>query len=66
MLGNIIVNLVIHRKEKQDYLDNTVCGADHPVRIMCALAEQNLNRPQLISGFLSPQFSIPQVPYSML
>lgn len=65
MLGRMIVNVVIHRKGKQHYLHNTVCGADHPVRIMCALNEQNLNRPLLISGFLSFQFSIPQVPHSM-
>ncbi len=65
MLGKIIVNAAIHRKEKQQYLHYTVCGADHPGRIICALTEQNLNRPQLISGFLPLQFSIPQVPYSM-
>lgn len=50
MLGKIIVNLIIHRKEKQHYLHYTVCGADHSGRIICALTEQNLNRPQLISS----------------
>lgn len=49
MLGKMTVNVVIHRKQKQHYLHHAVCGTDHPVRIICALTEQNLNRPQLIS-----------------
>lgn len=66
MLGKIVVNFGHSQKrKKQRCLHNAGCGADIPVGITCAPSEQNLNIPQLISGFLFFQFDIPQVPYFM-